>query len=147
MANMPKRGTPMCCIRQIDPPYISTAILWVAIFTHMCLIRLARDNPGLWKWNTNTKHPIVSCQHCYGITSTVETLYNSVNFCWSTHKRHAIARPKGRGMGCLLWVQRATYFVAQCRYNRAVISTVPIQNDQFPSKILRNLPNGIGKSD
>ena len=34
-----------------------------------------------------------------------------VNFCWSTHKRHSIARPKGRGMGCLLWVQRATYCV------------------------------------
>ena len=43
--------------------------------------------------------------------NTVETLYNTINFCWSTHKRHSIARPKGRGMGCLLWVQRATYFV------------------------------------
>ena len=44
---------------------------------------------------------------------TVETLYNTVNFCWSTHKRHSIARLKGRGMGCLLWVQslRATYCV------------------------------------
>ena len=42
---------------------------------------------------------------------TVETLYNTVNFCWSTHKRHSIARPKGRGMGCLLWVQKATYCV------------------------------------
>ena len=42
---------------------------------------------------------------------TVETLYNTVNFCWSTHKRHSIARPKGRGMGCLLWVHRATYCV------------------------------------
>ena len=26
---------------------------------------------------------------------TVETLYNTVNFCWSTHKRHSIARWKG----------------------------------------------------
>ena len=43
--------------------------------------------------------------------NTVETLYNTVNFCWSTHKRHSIARPKGRGMGCLLWVQSATYCV------------------------------------
>ena len=42
---------------------------------------------------------------------TVETLYNTVNFCWNTHKRHSIARLKGRGMGCLLWVQRATYCV------------------------------------
>ena len=52
----------------------------------------------------------------YGVTrpgrvNTVETLYNTINFCWSTHKRHSIARPKGRGMGCLLWVQRATYCV------------------------------------
>ena len=42
---------------------------------------------------------------------TVETLYNTINFCWNTHKRHSIARPKGRGLGCLLWVQRATYCV------------------------------------
>ena len=42
---------------------------------------------------------------------TVETLYSTINFCWNTHKRHSIARPKGRGMGCLLWVQRATYCV------------------------------------
>ena len=45
------------------------------------------------------------------LVSTVETLYNTISFCWSTHKRHSIARPKGRGMGCLLWVQRATYCV------------------------------------
>ena len=43
--------------------------------------------------------------------STIETLYNTINFCSSTHKRHSIARPKGRGLGCLLWVQRATYCV------------------------------------
>ena len=43
--------------------------------------------------------------------STVETLYNTIDFCWSTHKRHSIARLKGRGMGCLLWVQRATFCV------------------------------------
>ena len=30
---------------------------------------------------------------------TVETLYNTVNFCWSTHKRHSIARPKGEVWG------------------------------------------------
>ena len=43
--------------------------------------------------------------------NTVETLDNTVNFCWNTHKRHSIARPKRRGMGCLLWVHRATYCV------------------------------------
>ena len=59
-----------------------------------------------------------TCHHFESVTSvwfhiryTVETLYNTVNFCWNTHKRHSIARPKGRGMGCLLWVQRATYCV------------------------------------
>ena len=43
--------------------------------------------------------------------NTIETLYNTVNLCRSTHKRHSVARPKGWGMGCLLWVQRATYCV------------------------------------
>ena len=38
-----------------------------------------------------------SCELLY--INTVETLYNTINFCWSTHKRHSIARPKGRGMG------------------------------------------------
>ena len=59
---------------------------------------LRRKSPG-GRWIPFTK------------PSTVETLYNTVNFCWSTHKRHSIARPKGRGMGCLLWVQRTTYCV------------------------------------
>ena len=62
-------------------------------------------SPILWGWQYNesiTNHVFIY---------TVETLYNTINFCWSTHKRHPIARPKGRGMGCLLWVQRATYCV------------------------------------
>ena len=33
-------------------------------------------------------------RNCY---VTNHTMFN--NFCWSTHKRHSIARPKGRGMG------------------------------------------------
>ena len=49
--------------------------------------------------------------HYIPIIYIVETLYNTIHFCWSTHKRHSIARPKGRGMGCLLGVQRATYCV------------------------------------
>ena len=53
--------------------------------------------------------------HChldfFKLSITVETLYNTIDFCSSTHKRHSIARPKGRAMGCLLWVQRATYCV------------------------------------
>ena len=57
-----------------------------------------------WLWQYTPAHILLH-------RTTVETLYNTVNFCWNTHKRHSIARPKGRGMGCLLWVQRATYCV------------------------------------
>ena len=31
--------------------------------------------------------------------------YNTANFHQNIHERHTIARPSGRGMGCLLWVQ------------------------------------------
>ena len=31
--------------------------------------------------------------------------YNAVNFLTNFHKRHPIARPLGRAMGCLLWIQ------------------------------------------
>ena len=34
--------------------------------------------------------------------NTVETLYNTINFCWNTHKRHSIARPKGSSKGNIL---------------------------------------------
>ena len=57
-----------------------------------------KDHPGLLLWTQST-------------TGTVKTLYNTIDFCSSTHKRHSIARRKGRGMGYLLWVQRATYCV------------------------------------
>ena len=63
------------------------------------------------RWVKVHEHPFLSPWTTHNKPSTVETLYNTINFCWSTHKRHSIARPKGRGMGCLLWVQRATYCV------------------------------------
>ena len=68
------------------------------------------------KWIANYKYisffTIQYASRCSCVyRNTVETLYNTVNFCWNTHKIHSIARPKGRGMGCLLWVQRATYCV------------------------------------
>ena len=31
--------------------------------------------------------------------------YSAVNFLKNIHKRHPIARPLGRGMGCILWIQ------------------------------------------
>ena len=33
---------------------------------------------------------------------TVRCRYNAVNFLTNIHKRHPIARPLGRGMGCIL---------------------------------------------
>ena len=74
---------------------------------------------GIGLVSSGNKHYHSQCwPRCFlphGITRlhwvTVETLYNTINFCWNTHKRHSIARPKGRGMECLLWVQRATYCV------------------------------------
>ena len=39
------------------------------------------------------------------ISHTVRCRYNAVNFLTNIHKRHPIARPLGRGMGCLLWIQ------------------------------------------
>ena len=70
---------------------------------------------GFIQYNQNKQSKVNSCAHLRFIhlvdRFTVETLYNTINFCWSTHKRHSITRPKGRGMGCLLWVQRATYCV------------------------------------
>ena len=35
---------------------------------------------------------------------TARCRYNAVNFLTNIHKRHPIARPLGRGMGCFLWV-------------------------------------------
>ena len=37
--------------------------------------------------------------------NTVRCRYNVVTFLTNIHKRHPIARPLGRGMGCLLWIQ------------------------------------------
>ena len=37
--------------------------------------------------------------------NTVECCYNVDNFLKNIHKRHPIARPLGRGMGCLFWIQ------------------------------------------
>ena len=37
--------------------------------------------------------------------NTVQCRYNAVNFLKNIEKRHLIARPLGRGMVCLLWIQ------------------------------------------
>ena len=40
---------------------------------------------------------------------TVRCCYNAVNFLQNHHKRHPIARPLGRDMGCLLWINTDIY--------------------------------------
>ena len=87
--------------------------LWIMCpqqgFIHICVAYYKRDvTPGHYQWSSIS----FALSHWHIIGDTVETLYNTINFCWNNHKRHSIARPKGRGMGCLLWVQRATYCVA-----------------------------------
>ena len=37
--------------------------------------------------------------------NTVRCRYNAVNCLTNIHERHPIARPLGRGMGYLLWIQ------------------------------------------
>ena len=43
---------------------------------------------------------------------TVQCSYNSVNFIQNSYKRHIIARPLGRGMVCLLWIQSLIYILS-----------------------------------
>ena len=40
---------------------------------------------------------------------TVQCCYNSVNFLTNIHKRHFIAYPLGRVLGCLLWIKHLIY--------------------------------------
>ena len=47
------------------------------------------------------------------LRNTVRCRYNAVNFLTNIHKRHPIARPLGRGMGCLLWIQRLIHILLQ----------------------------------
>ena len=47
------------------------------------------------------------------IQYTVRCRYNAVNFITNIHKRHPMARPLGRGMGCLLWIQHLIDIMSQ----------------------------------
>ena len=46
---------------------------------------------------------------------TMRCRYNAVNFLQNCHKRHTIARPLGRVMECLLWVQTLNDILTQSR--------------------------------
>ena len=50
------------------------------------------------------RRPITHPLSCYEL-STVQCRYITVSFLQNTHKRHPIARPWGRNMVCILWVQ------------------------------------------
>ena len=43
--------------------------------------------------------------------------YNAVNFLRNVHARHPIARPLGRGIGCLLWIQHLIHIVPAIIYS------------------------------
>ena len=47
------------------------------------------------------------------ISHTVWCRYNVVNFITNIHKRHPMARPLRRGMGCLLWIQHLIDIMSQ----------------------------------
>ena len=105
------------------PPVNTRALSFLSSVAGEALTKhLSRILPALMsslkdKMGTEEEQQVCGMSNCFigliymNILTTVETLYNTVNFCWSTHKRHSIARPKGRGMGCLFWVQKATYCV------------------------------------
>ena len=57
-------------------------------------------------WRPRFLFVVLCCgQFPENVASTVRCRYNAVNFLQNTHNRHPIARPWGRDMGCLLWIQ------------------------------------------
>ena len=61
-------------------------------------------------------------------TYTVRCRYNAFNFHQNHHNRHPIARPSGRGIGCLLWVQALIYILPlslkSCMHYRVILHRV-----------------------
>ena len=57
------------------------------------------DDSGMSKMASN----FVLLPVSNNLLNTVLCRYNAVNFVANHHNRHPIARPWGRGMGCLLW--------------------------------------------
>ena len=50
------------------------------------------------------------------VRNTMQCRYNAVHFLPNPHNRHPIARPWGRGMGCLLWFWYLTLFLPLLSY-------------------------------
>ena len=75
----------------------------------ICTLR----NKLQWNLNRNTKIVIFENVVIHGHLHTVRCRYNAVNFITNVHKRHPMARPLGRGMGCLLWIQHLIDIMSQ----------------------------------
>ena len=73
--------------------YHKGPVTWNFIFVDISLKNY------ICRWCCNVMIHVMICQH------TVRCRYNAVNFLTKNHKRHPIARPLGRGMVCLLWIQ------------------------------------------
>ena len=82
----------VCCSVVHSPG--STSVSWLLTCEHCCCITANTQTKSLTHWEN---------KYCFKYT--VRYRYNAVNFFKNIHKRHPIARPLGRGMGCLLLVQ------------------------------------------
>ena len=66
-----------------------------------------------WSHHHNkTKHSHTMCIHCG------TNCYNPVSFIQNSHNRRPIARPSGRGMGCLFWVRSLIYVLLPSSQHR-----------------------------
>ena len=81
-----------------------------------CPHRYTRTIPlfGWYPSNDNVNHGSVAI--------TVQCHYNAVDFLQNYHKRHPIARPLGRDMGCLLWVTNLHSYPATVTAEMWIIS-------------------------
>ena len=106
-------GVDTCGVNTCDYAANTTAYIWLPNnvcpwFFHCLAIQLLHW-PCCWSRNIPSRpsRPDISTRN------TVRCRYNAVNFLQNNHNRHPIARPWGRDMGCLLWVQALIYILSQ----------------------------------
>ena len=73
-------------------------------------------------WHENIFHILLHSPHKRPVT--VWFHIKAVNFFTNIHKRHPIAHPLGRGMGCLLWTQHQIDILPQFLYGMRYITTL-----------------------
>ena len=82
---------------------------WVVIWLPQCWCSNLKRVGKIDRHQTTTKHnKAYNMLSLYG--NTVRCRYNAVKLLPNPYKRHPIARPWGRGMGCLLWDQTLIKF-------------------------------------